>query len=276
MTSEVIHLKEYYPALGENGCDPTLEVLRPYNMDEMNRQNLLRPCMVICPGGSYAFCSQREKEPVGVHFLPEGYNVFILTYSVSPNRFPTQIREVAAVMDLIHKKAQEWNCDTNRIALMGFSAGGHLAAHYSTSYDCREVRRLFPESYPVAATVLGYPVISAEPAITNPYTIQCLIGHDAQNEEEIAKFSCDRLVTDNTPPTFIWHTADDAGVPVENSFRYAKALVAHNRPLEMHIYPYGGHGLSTSDKQTLDNPDEKTLHNTQWLDAVKKWLNIIL
>ena len=124
MIYEKIHLKEHFDFLGANDADPTLELYLPRNLSEMKREQQKRPCMLILPGGAYAFCSQRESEPMALHFLPEGYNVFVLTYSVAPHRFPTQLREVAAAMELIHANADKWNCDVSKIAIMGFSAGG--------------------------------------------------------------------------------------------------------------------------------------------------------
>ena len=146
MNHKRLYLKDYYSFLGEDGKNPFLDIYLPYNMREMRREKMKRPCMLICPGGGYGMCSERESEVVGVHFLPEGFNVFILTYSVAPNRFPCQLLEVAAAMELIYENAEEWNCDTDKIAIMGFSAGGHLAAHYSNAFDCGEVRAKFPES----------------------------------------------------------------------------------------------------------------------------------
>ena len=88
--------------------------------------------------------SQREEEPIALHFLSEGYNVFVLAYFVAPHHFPVQLRQVAAAMEIIHMYADDWNCDPNRIAIAGFSAGGHLAAHYSNAYNSPEVRTVFP------------------------------------------------------------------------------------------------------------------------------------
>ena len=124
-----LHLKDYFPFLGEQVCDAILEAYLPYNMTEMGRQNQRRPVILLCPGGGYAMCSQREAEPIALRYVNEGYNVFVLWYSVFPHRFPQALREVAASMELIHQNAEQWNCDENRIAIMGFSAGGHLAAH---------------------------------------------------------------------------------------------------------------------------------------------------
>lgn len=277
MKYEVIHLKDKFAFLDENGCDPTVEVYLPYNMTEMHRENRKRPCMVVCPGGGYGFCSQRESEPIALHFLPEGFNVFVITYSCAPNRFPTQLREVAALMELIYKNADVWNCDTDKISIIGFSAGGHLAAHYSTAYDCDEVREVFPESKPVNASVLCYPVITADPAHAHNGSIDNLTGTAERTAEQIEKFSCDRLVKETTPPAFIWHTAADDCVPVMNSLLYAGALTKYHIPTELHIYPFGGHGLSTCDAQTNNNTDTDVLfaYNNAWLVSVKKWLKLI-
>lgn len=276
MRSETIHLKNHFPFLGENSCDPTLEIYLPQNMTEMGRQNQKRPSILICPGGGYAGVSQREGEPIGLHFLPEGYNVFILTYSVCPNRFPTQLREVAAAMELIHRNAVVWSCDPCRVAIMGFSAGGHLAAHYSTCYNCPEVREVFPSSFPVSASILCYPVITADPKYAHMGSIINLSGHDPITAEDIAKFSCEKQATDHTPPAFLWHTAADNGVPVMNSLLYAGALADRDIPFELHVYPFGCHGLATVDEHTNNGLDEKTAHAAAWLPALKKWLKLAL
>ena len=275
MRHEILHLKESFPFLGENGCDPTLELILPGNMTEMGRQNQKRPAILVCPGGGYAGVSQREGEPIGLHFLPEGYNVFILTYSVAPNRFPTQIREVAAAMELIRSHAEEWNCDPDRVAIIGFSAGGHLAAHYSTCFDCAEVREVFPNSHPVNATILCYPVITADARYAHMGSFINLTGRDPITAEDAAKFSCEKQVTDRTPPAFLWHTAADNGVPVMNSLLYAGALADHEIPVELHVYPFGWHGLATVDEETNNGLDEKIAHAADWLPAVKKWLKLI-
>ncbi len=275
MIHEIIHLKDYFAFLGNDGCDPTVEIYLPYNMSEMHRENDKRPCMVVCPGGGYAMCSQRESEPIAVHFLPEGFNVFTITYSVAPHRFPTQLREVAALMELIYKNADIWNCDTSKISIIGFSAGGHLAAHYSTMFDCKEVREVFPESKPVNASVLCYPVITADPAHAHLGSFHNLLGKPALSKEETDYFSCERNVKENTPPAFIWHTAEDNCVPVMNSLLYAKALNEHKIPFELHIYPYGSHGASTCDAQTIDGVNSGIAHAGVWLDNLKKWLKLI-
>lgn len=274
MIYEKLHLKDYFGFLGENGADPTLEVYLPYNMSEMKWQDRKRPCMVVCPGGGYSKCSQREAEPIALQFLPDGFNVFLLNYTCAPAKFPTQIREVAAVMELIYKNADIWNCDTSKVSIIGFSAGGHLAAHYSTMFDCKEVREVFPQSKSVNASILSYPVITAEVGKCHKGSFQNLVGHYPLSEEELNYFCADRCVKEKTPPAFIWHTVADATVPVINSILYATALSNYKIPFELQIYPEGRHGLSTADLQTynLSDVDKATKYAHKWLSELKNWL----
>ncbi len=271
MKHEILHLKEYYDFLGTNGADPTLELYLPFNMTEIGRENQKRPCMVICPGGGYGFCSQREAEAVALHFLPQGFNAFVLTYSTEPHRYPTQIREVAAVLELIYKHADDWNCDTSRIALMGFSAGGHLAASYATKFDSTEIREVFPESKQVKATVLSYPVITADMSFTHQGSILNLLGHEP-SEEEVHYHSCDQNVTEKTPPAFIWHTASDESVPVTNSLVYATALSKYRIPYELHIFPFGAHGLSMSNPEVSRVMSADIEYDHLWVECMMRWL----
>ena len=274
MIHEKLYLKDYYSFLGEDGRNPYLETYLPFNLTEMHRENRKRPCMVVCPGGGYSMCSQRESAPVALKFLADGYNVFVINYSVAPHRFPCQLREVAAVMELIYKNADAWNCDTEKIAIIGFSAGGHLAAHYSTMYDCKEVREVFPDSKPVNASVLSYPVISADRDFAHMGSFKNLLGHEP-DEQEVKYFSCNNNVKENTPPAFLWHTAEDNSVPVKNSLVYAEALAKYKIPFELHVFPYGAHGLSTCDDQSCDNINDIHKYNTVWIDNAKKWLRLI-
>lgn len=270
-----IELKKEYAFLGEDGKNPTLTAYLPYNLKEMGRANQKRPCMVICPGGAYSSISERESEPIALKFLNLGFNVFVVNYSVMPHRFPTQLIEVAAAFELIYKNADEWHCDTQKIGIIGFSAGGHLAAHYSNAYNCDEVRKAFANSKSPAFTVLGYPVISTNKAIAHQGSFVNLLG-DYPKEEAEKQFSCECLVSANTPKAFIWHTVGDAAVPVQNSLVYANALATNGVPFSLHIYPYGQHGLSTVDYLTnnADDLDDKKNYAGEWLNDLKCWLRV--
>lgn len=272
MVCERINLKDFYPHLAENNKNPFVDIYLPYNMVEMKRQDDKRPSMVICPGGGYGGCSEREWEPIALNLLPMGFNVFVLRYSCAPHRYPTQLIEVAALFDLINKNADKWNCDTEKISIMGFSAGGHLAAHYSNAYNLPEIKELYGATYKPFSSVLCYAVISADPAIANRGTFVNLLGNFPEGEEA-DKYSCEKLVTADTPPAFIWHTTEDNCVPVANSLRYAEALSKSKILFDLHIYPFGAHGLSTADKLTLDPPCFDTIEKCKKLSNVNSWLN---
>ncbi len=267
-----IELKNEYVFLGNDGKNPTVSAYLPYNLKEMGRENQKRPCMVVCPGGAYAICSERESEPIALKFLNLGFNVFVLNYSVMPHRYPTQLTEVAATFDLIYKNADRWHCDTDKIGIIGFSAGGHLAAHYSNAYNNADVRALFADSKRPGFTVLGYPVISSDKAIAHQGSFINLLGKYPESDS----FSCECLVSEETPKAFIWHTAGDEGVSVQNSLSYANALAKHNIPFSLHVYPYGQHGLSTVDLLTNDacDLDSKKSYAAKWLVDLEKWLRV--
>lgn len=276
MIFEVVHLKNVYTELGSDSLDPTMTIYLPDNLSEMGRQQQKRPCLLICPGGAYAMCSQREAEPIALQFLPEGFNVFILNYSVAPSRFPTQLREIACAMECIYQNADAWHCDLDRIVIMGFSAGGHLAAQYSNAFDWREIREIFPNSKPVQAVVLCYPVITADDQFAHKWSFENLLGHLPETDEEVKRFSCNQQVTHYTPPTFLWHTATDNCVSVMNSLLYARALAENHVPFAAHIYPAGDHGLATADMQTNTCLEPAAASANSWISSAKEWLRFTL
>lgn len=272
MVHKKIHLKDHFAFLGDDERDPMLTMYLPDNGPNICRQKRKLPCLIICPGGGYAFVSPREAEPVAVNFLSEGYNVFVLWYSVAPNIFPAQLLEMAAVMELIHTNEETWGCDTTKIAVMGFSAGGHLAGHYATCYDCEEVRKAFPDSKAVRASVLCYPVITAEPAYRHTGSFQSLTGQEELTPAIVKKFSLEKQVRGTTPPAFLWHTAEDDCVPVMNSLLYAQALAENKIPFALRVYPAGGHGLSTVDEQTCSEMAIRNTEAHEWIAAAVRWL----
>lgn len=277
MRYEILHLKEAFPFLGEQDRDPTVTLLLPDNLAVLGRENDKRPCLIICPGGGYRITCPKESEPIAFHFLPEGYNVFILHYSTTPSCFPTQHREVAALLELIHQNTDTWHCDTKRVALMGFSAGGHLAAHYANCYDHPQIRELFPDSKPVQASILCYAVLrSAAASKPHSLSVRRIAGTDDPTPEQIDFFSCEKQVSERTPPTFLWHCAGDKSVSVDNSLIYAQALAAHHVPFDLHVYSFGAHDLCTGDEQTNNSIAPTDINVKNWLPAVKNWLKVIL
>ena len=270
-----LELKQYFPFLGEGERNPFLKVYLPLNMEALDQVDIRRPGVLLCPGGGYRIVTDREGEPIAMHLVAEGYNVFELHYSTYPNGFPVQLREVAAVMELISENAEQWNTDPARVAIMGFSAGGHLAAHYTNSYDCPEVRAVFPDSKPVAASVLCYAVLSANEEYCHKPSFERLSGHPMPlSEEEYQTFSADKLVSERTPPTFLWHMEGDKTVPVIGSLVYAQALAKHKVPFTLHIYPGGKHGASTCDEmsQTQEMLRPQVRYAKGWIRLLQDWL----
>lgn len=269
-----IKLQDEYEFLKGTNHDIVVKCYLPENYHINGRENRKRPCMVVCPGGGYMGAYPLEGEPIAMHFLPKGFNVFTIYYSPAPNRFPTQLREVAALFDLIHKNAEKWNCDTEKIGIMGFSAGGHLAAHYSNCYNCEEIKEVLGEGKRPFCSVLCYPVVSADESLGHVASFKNLLGH-TPDRDETDRFSTHKMITPDTPMAYIWHTSHDNVVDVRHSLLYAEGLSKYKIPYEMHIYPYGWHGLCTCDRETLETTDPKVLHDSEWLESLKKWIDIV-
>ena len=241
-----------------------------------------RPAILILPGGGYAWCSKREADPVAMQFLQAGYNVFTLYYTCRSDETVPALRwqpliDAAGAILHIRRNAEQFGTDPAKIAICGFSAGGHLAASTAILWDAEPVQTALgihgTEARP-DAVVLGYPVITADPMWAHLGSINALTGTEQRTAEEIAKFSCDKQVRADTPPAFLWHTAADSTVPVANSLLYVQALAANKIPFELHVYPFGDHGLATCDDQTLERPTAVHAYDHAWLDAAKKWLRL--
>ncbi|MDO4960543.1 MAG: alpha/beta hydrolase [Eubacteriales bacterium] len=202
------------------------------------------PSVLILPGGSYEFTSKREAEPVALKFLAYGYNAFVLEYSCAPFKFPVSLKEVLASVKFIREKAEEFAADPDMVALLGFSAGGHLAGTAAFMSDAPEVGDIgSPSDFRLNALLLGYPVTVSH-GEHHEQSFKSLTGG---NEELKERLSLDRLVRAGLPPVFLWHTRNDASVPVIGSLILAEKLVEAGTDLTMHIYCRGKHGLSAGD-----------------------------
>ncbi len=230
------------------------------------------PVVVVCPGGGYQFCSQREADPVVLEYFSKGYNVFLLNYSVkekAQNFNP--LKELSSTIMQIRENAKEWNCESDKIAVCGFSAGGHLAASIGTLWNDEKFLSVFDNKGGLNkpnALILGYPVISSG-GYAHKGSIATVSG-ELQGEKN-DYFSLENNVGKHTPPSFIWHTAEDNGVPVENAFLFAKSLRKFDIPFELHVFPFGGHGLSVCKRET----GSKNTHVQQWLELSVNFLNLI-
>ena len=221
------------------------------NSIEMNPERK-RPVIVICPGGGYTKTSDREAEPVAMQYLAKGYHAVILRYSVAPARYPVALLQLAETVAYLRKNAEEFHIDTEKIILLGFSAGAHLAASLGVFWKkdfIAETLHTDAEMMRPNGMILSYPVITSG-EFAHKGSFECLLGEECNDEEKRKEQSLEYQVTEDTPPTFLWHTVTDDCVPVENSLLFLEALRRHRIPVEMHLYPAGGHGLSLANDET--------------------------
>ena len=243
------------------------------------RPNEKRPVILMCPGGGYEMTSDREAEPMAMQFLAMGYHVAILRYSVCPVRYPAALLQVAESVLYLKEHTDEYHIDPEKIVVQGCSAGGHLAANYGIAWNSPFLTKLMgmendPEQLCVAGLLLCYPVItSGEKA--HEESFRNLLGE--QYEEKRDELSLENQVTPDTPPTFLWHTATDETVPVENSLYFFQACLQQGVSAELHIYPVGGHGLSLANEETCRANGIGVQKECQsWIGLAQTWLEEIL
>lgn len=245
-------------------------ILEPSN--ELMIKN--RPLILMCPGGGYEWTSDREAEPLAVRFLAMGYHVAILRYSCAPAVYPTALLELASAMKLIHEYEEEWNVKGDQIYVQGCSAGGHLAASFGAFWHeswISEKLGVENEKLRPAGLILCYPVITSGEYAHRGSFDALLRGQNT--EEMLARVSLEKQVTKHMPPVFLWHTYTDDCVPVENSLYLIQAMRKYQIPVEFHMYPVGGHGLSACDEQSVNVEGYGVQEECQsWLPLVKTWL----
>jgi acetyl esterase/lipase len=235
----------------------------------------VRPAVLVLPGGGYAGTSDREADPIALSFLAHGFQAFVLRYSVVPfAAFPNSLCDASRAMALIRDHAAAWHLDPNKVAVCGFSAGGHLAASLGTLWNDPDVVRqagIQPGANQPNALILGYPVITAGPHAHAGSIQNLAAGRPVEGLR--AKLSCERNVGQHTPPSFIFHTYMDQVVPVENTLLFASALAQADVPFELHIFTNGVHGLALSNPLTSNTFTEMTDPDVaQWMDLCVRWL----
>nr|WP_297171321.1 alpha/beta hydrolase [uncultured Agathobaculum sp.] len=235
-----------------------------------------KPALVICPGGGYVFCSIREGAPVARAFARSGIESFVLEYDCAPAPLGFMpVQTAAAAVAWVRAHATRLGIDANRIAIGGFSAGGHLAGTLAAVWNRADWFAPATDlwTHRPNAAVLCYPVVSAgEFAHRGSFVQLAGPNHTAQQ-----LFSLEHLVGQDMPPTFLWHTLDDREVPVENTLLLEQALRRAGVPHEVHLFPHGVHGLSLADYETYDPtrgrlPDR---HVNRWQALCAEWLKEI-
>lgn len=264
-----------------------------------------RPAVIVCPGGAYLGCSDREGEPVALRFNAMGYHAFVLRYSVySENRgwgaidenpgpkkwltHPAPMRDIARAMLEIRKNAAEWLVDMDRVAICGFSAGAHNCAMYSVYWDKPVLSEPFgvnPSDLRPAAAILAYPLsdhlfmkeanAKMDAAGRGLFDMANLafLGTREPDDKVLDEVSPARHVDKNTPPTFLWSTFRDSLVPIRHTTLMADALARANVPFEVHIFEDGAHGLSLADQSTAVDKTQIDPDAAKWAPLAEAWLH---
>lgn len=238
------------------------------------QEGLRRPFVLLCPGGGYERTSDREGEPIVMKLLSMGYHVGVLHYSCAPAVYPTALLELARCMELVHCHAEEWAVEESMIFVQGSSAGGHLAASLGVSWNrpfLPKLSGISPELLRPAGMILCYPVITSRKKYAHEGSFRNLLAdaYEAKRKE----VSIEKLVTEEMPPCFIWHTFTDRTVPVENSILLVRALARAGVSTEFHLYPEGEHGLSLGDETSMHRDGTRYCAYVQnWIRLLEQWL----
>jgi acetyl esterase/lipase len=248
-------------ALGQTDADkPSLTVYRA-------PRGSSGTAIVVAPGGGYAnLATEHEGRQEAYWFNAMGITAFVLRYRLGPRyHHPIELGDAQRAIRTVRARAAEFNVIPDRIGMMGFSAGGHLTSTAGTHFDAGKPDSSDPiervSSRP-DFMILGYPVISFDPAVAHAGSVRMLLGENP-DPRLIENLSNDLQVTSQTPPTFIFHTTNDNGVPVENSVRFYLALRKAKVPVEMHLFENGPHGVGMA----LSDPALSA-----WPNLLMNWL----
>lgn len=236
---------------GKFPAETSLLFLYPVQADEMSHNGEARPFVLVLPGGGYTHLAEHEGEPIARWLNSLGIHAGVLHYQVGDFEFADLIKDVEDALRWIREAPKDWMVIPEQVGMIGFSAGGHLASIAATTGA--EKPNLL---------LLSYPVISLHEPHTHEGSRRQFLGANPARET-LDSWSSDQRVTAETPPTFIWTTADDTVVPVENSLLFAAALSRNKIPFELHVFEEGRHGLGLANDLA---------HARQWLTLAEKWL----
>ena len=238
-------------ALGQSSNDiPTLTVFLPPT------DKATGASVVVCPGGGYGGLANHEGPDYALFLNQQGVTAFVLRYRLGSQgyRHPRMLEDAQRAIRTVRARAAEWKLDPKRIGIMGSSAGGHLASTAVTHFDAGKPDATDPidrQSSRPDLGILCYPVISMGPN-THQGSKNNLLGKDP-SPELVELLSNEKQVTKDTPPCFVWHTAEDKAVKVENSLDFAAALQKNGVPFDLHVYQKGRHGIGLADKPPFTN-----------------------
>ncbi len=220
--------------------------------------NRMRPAMIVFTGGGYWMRSDREKEPIALSYLAKGFNAFTVEYTVGSEsdnaHMPVMLIEACMAVAFVRENADKYFIRKDKIGVIGFSAGGHLAGSVTTMWNEISVQNALKEKYTLArpdVAVLCYPVIT----FTHPTHGGTRDWATNSNPDLYDYYSLEKRVTKNTSPCFIWATSEDNCVPPISSILMAQALAENGVPFDLHIYHKGGHGLALANRESASSDD---------------------
>lgn len=237
-----------------------------------------RKAILVIPGGAYrSVCADREGEPIAMAFLPYGYNAFVLHYTVDGiHGFPTQVIETALAIKHLKDHSEEYNIDPDSIFVVGFSAGGHLAACSGTMWKLDAVQEALCMPYDYIkpkGVMLIYPVISSQ---FHLISFKHLLTSQDPTPEQLALVSVENHVDKDSAPAFILHTANDECVDVHNALTIAAAYSNAGVPFELHIFPNAPHGIALANSITSwGNPYWENTAIAEWIRMATTWANTL-
>lgn len=244
------------------------------DFSESMPNSVCRPLVLICPGGGYRMTSDREAEPIALSFAARGFHAAVLRYPVAPARFPVALCALAKAVAYLRAHAEANHIDPDRIAVSGYSAGGHLAASLGVFWNCDWLEQQVGgsrEGFRPNCLLLGYPVITSG-EFAHAESFERLLGMTPE-PTRLEEVSLENHISSNVPPTFLWHTYTDELVPVENSLLFAQGLRKVGVEFELHIYSTGEHGLSLANDITMDRDGNRVCQAcTGWIDLACAWL----
>lgn len=266
-----------------------------------------RPAIIVCPGGGYFNCSDREGEPIALKLNSMGYHAFVLRYNIylepdddymivhqsetlepkERTQFPKPMHDIAKAMLLIREHSEEWLVDVDRIGICGFSAGGHNVLSYGVHWNHDLIQEAFDnvgKALRPALVIAGYPISDyfamrdyldkkrpeGKAFFSKSSTV--LFGTCTPSDETLLLASPARQVSKDTPPMFLWSTFGDQQVPIEQTTLMANALAAAEIPFACHIFETGPHGLSVATQVSSDAKSKINLNVAKWMDLLEMWL----
>ena len=226
--------------------DPSIDQPKPSLTSFLLEGKERRGAVIVCPGGGYEMLCDYEGDPISERINGLGFHAFTLWYRHSPYRHPVPLTDIQRAIRYVRYHADEFGVKPDKIAVLGFSAGGHLACTAATHYDSG-----IPDAPDPVDRVSSRPdafipcyAVSDLSGYSHAGTIHALTGSEQPSRELLKFLSAPAQVTADTPPAFIWHTAEDELVPVESSLQLALALTAHSVPYSLHVFPRGPHGIA--------------------------------